>query len=113
MELNGLLAKFRGPSGPNSAATPLPSFVLLHGYGSNEDDLFAFERYFHQIRRFSLFVHLCLWSREDVLGFPLILNGRVRNGPTKKKRSNRSFNYLVRWMHCLLLQDAHCFLLFW
>ena len=46
MELNGLLVKFRGPSEPNSAATPLPSFVLLHGYGSNEDDLFAFERLF-------------------------------------------------------------------
>ena len=46
MELNGLLAKFRGPSDPHSASTPLPSFVLLHGYGSNEDDLFSFERFF-------------------------------------------------------------------
>ena len=46
MELNGLLAKFRGPSDPHSAGNPLPSFVLLHGYGSNEDDLFSFERFF-------------------------------------------------------------------
>lgn len=46
MELNGLLAKFRGPSAPHSTGNPLPSFVLLHGYGSNEDDLFSFERFF-------------------------------------------------------------------
>lgn len=46
MELNGLLARFRGPLNPIAASRPLPSFVLLHGYGSNEDDLFSFERFF-------------------------------------------------------------------
>lgn len=43
MEVEGISFLYRGPKAP-VAEQKVPCFVLLHGYGSNEQDLFAFEK---------------------------------------------------------------------
>ena len=43
MEIEGISFLYRGPKAP-VAEQKVPCFVLLHGYGSNEQDLFAFEK---------------------------------------------------------------------
>lgn len=45
MEIAGIELKYRAPR-TSEPGQLHPSFVLLHGYGSNEDDLFSFERFF-------------------------------------------------------------------
>jgi phospholipase/carboxylesterase len=43
MELEGISFLYRGPQAP-VAEEKVPCIVLLHGYGSNDQDLFSFEK---------------------------------------------------------------------